>query len=308
MYQNGLGTEIDYEKALYWLLKSAKNNDKNAICQLGYLFLYGNGVKQDFLKAKDLFNKSVKPIKSKDTSIRYYTKIFNGLKCEKIQVIDNITEPVDNTSSAVLIKPDKNIYAYSHTIYDIETFYKIKRAANELLSEIEDVKPDKSNEFEVFQKICRRMAIHISYDNDAVDDYSEKRFTSRNLIGAFLQGRCICSGDAETLRNLCMIKGIECITVHSDNHSFNQVKIQGIWYFIDLTQNRDKIRKNGNIDYLLQSKQNFICDNSSHEPLKGQFIHESLVNFIGKSDKTKSNEEGLTDRAHIHSNNSEEGR
>ena len=290
MYQNGIGTNIDYEKALYWLQIQAKKGDKNAICQLGFLFLYGNGVEQDFYRAKELFNKSEKPIKSKDTSIRYYTKIFNGLDCKKIQVIENITETVDNTMSAVLVRPDKNIDVYSHILYDIDTFNKIKEVASKLLSDIEDVKPDKSNEFKVFKEICRRIAIHSSYDREAVHDYSENRFLSRSLIGTLLLRRGVCSGDAETLRNLCMLKGIECITVQSDNHSFVQVKIQGIWLFFDLTQSREKIRENESVDRLLQSKQDFLYNNPSHEPLKGQFIYPSLVNFLGNMDKNQKSE------------------
>ena len=319
MYQNGIGTNIDYEKALYWLQEPANKGIEDAICQLGFLHLYGNGVKQNFLRAKELFNRSVKSIKSKDSSIKYYTKLFNTIRVDRIQVVENITEPIDNSTSAVLIKPDKNIDVYSHSLYDIDTFNKIKGAANKLLSDIEDVKPDRSNEFEVFQQICRKIAIHISYDNEAIHDYSEKRLISRNLIGALSQGSCICSGDSETLRNLCALKGIECITVRSYNHSFNQVKIQGIWYFIDITQNRYNIRKGKSIDRLLQSKQDFLCIDSSdepddgkniypsHEPLKGEFIYPSLVNFIEKSDKINANEEGVTDRAHRHNDDRYEG-
>jgi translation initiation factor IF-2 len=59
------------------------------------------------------------------------------------------------------------------------------------------------------------VVVHVSYDNEAIDDYSEKRYISRNLTGALLHGRCICSGDAELLRSLCAIKGIECIVVHT---------------------------------------------------------------------------------------------
>lgn len=300
MYQNGIGTNIDYEKALEYLQKQANKGNKDAIRQIGYLYLYGNGVKQDFFKAKELFNKSVKSIKSKDSHIRYYTKLFNEINCKKIQTIENITEPINSSATAVLIKPKKNIDEFSHTLYDINTFNRIKRVSDELLSNIEDVKQDKSNEFEVFQKICEMVAVHVSYDNEAINDYSEKRYISRNLIGALLHGRCICSGDAEKLRNLCAIKDIECIVVHTGEHSFNQVKIQGKWYFIDITQNRYNIRQNGKIDSLLQSEQDFMRDNPLHEPLKGQFTYPSLENYLKKSNIMNLTNNNPTEEEIIH--------
>lgn len=51
MYDKGLGLTQDYRKALSWYGKSAKNGYALAQYKIGQMYIAGNGVKQNFIKA-----------------------------------------------------------------------------------------------------------------------------------------------------------------------------------------------------------------------------------------------------------------
>ena len=51
MYENGEGTEIDYEKSFEWALKAALNGFIPGLCKVGNYYRLGLGVEKDFDKA-----------------------------------------------------------------------------------------------------------------------------------------------------------------------------------------------------------------------------------------------------------------
>lgn len=132
----------------------------------------------------------------------------------------------------------------------------------EILKNIEqkfgDIKPaiqgDKESEMRTFLEVYNRMG-RIPYDDYAVSDEGKKeqllQITTRNLQGGLqpLEGRCVCGGYAEILRNVLAQKGIEAkeIIGHDSedggSHAWNQVKIGGQWFNTDLTWNRDEIEE-----------------------------------------------------------------
>ena len=90
----------------------------------------------------------------------------------------------------------------------------------------------------------------------------------------------MCSGYAETLRNFCACRGIECNSVRSDSHAFNQVKIGGQWYYFDLTWERDNIKRYGTVKKFLQSKETFQSyGGASHIPWESQTTYESSRDY-----------------------------
>jgi TPR repeat protein len=50
-YENGLGVEVDYEKAVYWYEKSADQNHPQAQLALGRMYHEAKGVPEDFSKS-----------------------------------------------------------------------------------------------------------------------------------------------------------------------------------------------------------------------------------------------------------------
>jgi hypothetical protein len=72
----------------------------------------------------------------------------------------------------------------------------------------------------------------ISYDNYA-------SAASHTPYGLLSTGLAVCDGYSDTFRIFMLLNGIECITVEgytdSTSHAWNQVKLDGKWYNIDLT-------------------------------------------------------------------------
>ena len=57
----------------------------------------------------------------------------------------------------------------------------------------------------------------------------------QSIAGALLDRQCYGSGYAMTMTYFCNAAGIDCITVITDNHAWNRVKIFNDWYEIDVS-------------------------------------------------------------------------
>ena len=60
MYENGQGVKQDYSKAREWYEKAAKQGHARAQNNLGFMYYHGQSVKQDYTKAKEWYEKAVK--------------------------------------------------------------------------------------------------------------------------------------------------------------------------------------------------------------------------------------------------------
>jgi TPR repeat protein len=58
LYHNGQGVAQDYGKAREWFQKGADASNATAMNNLGVMYLYGLGVTQDYRKARDWFQKA----------------------------------------------------------------------------------------------------------------------------------------------------------------------------------------------------------------------------------------------------------
>ena len=58
MYENGEGVKQDYFKAKEWYTKAAEQGDASAQYRLGGMYSLGRGVRQDYFKAKEWFGKA----------------------------------------------------------------------------------------------------------------------------------------------------------------------------------------------------------------------------------------------------------
>ena len=58
MYSQGEGVRQDYTKAREWYEKAANQGDASSQANLGYIYQYGEGVRQDYAKAREWYTKS----------------------------------------------------------------------------------------------------------------------------------------------------------------------------------------------------------------------------------------------------------
>lgn len=94
------------------------------------------------------------------------------------------------------------------------------------------------SDFEKAKAIHDYMVTNIDYDyanylKDTIPD------DSYNVIGALKNKYAVCAGYAKSFKLLCELSGLECTYVVGDtargSHAWNQVKIDGKWYNVDVT-------------------------------------------------------------------------
>lgn len=77
-------------------------------------------------------------------------------------------------------------------------------------------------------------------DNEAYTD--ENARITRSLKGALVEGRAVCYGYSLALKYALNYFGIESEMIKGKTHAWNQVKIDGKWYNVDLTWSYENIR------------------------------------------------------------------
>lgn len=260
-YQDGLGVQKDFEQAAKYFEIASNNGYKYASSNLGFLYLNGLGVERNF-------NEAYKKISETSNSNRYLLdileKINNG---SKVIEADNISEIYNydlkefNDDDIIILKTENKINYNGY--YDFKTIKKILNVIDELISDVEI----DDTEFDRFMKVYINLANYLSYDKKAYNPSDnneyvmEKATTSRNMIGLLTQN-CICTGYSNILFNVLSCVRIDSKILNSNDHTFNKVKIDGKWYYCDLTLDSKTI-KDSKLNYCLLSKSDFE-DEPSH--------------------------------------------
>lgn len=150
--------------------------------------------------------------------------------------------------------------------YELFNLLTIKRAIVEFLKNCPQRDPHNPNtEKEIFSYIYTKLALTVEYDDLARDvNHADPNFkklyatdyldSASGLDSALLSKVALCSGFAETLRNLLAEKGIEAKymsgmarptagVTHTPSHAWNQVKLDGEWFNCDVTHDREFIKQ-----------------------------------------------------------------
>lgn len=163
-------------------------------------------------------------------------------------------------------------YTLSQYIYIRETLDTITN----------DIDPSESD-LDKFATIYVRLANSIVYDMDAIREnnraealyYAKKINPTRNLLDGLTDGKCVCAGYADILRNALSLVGVNCrlntgcgrANSSDSRHAWNQVQIDGKWYYTDLTWDRQKDDTTGvrrGFPWMLRGKTYFT--NTTHRP------------------------------------------
>ncbi len=83
-----------------------------------------------------------------------------------------------------------------------------------------------SNDLEKEKWIANKLSDTIDYVYSNYD---------QTLEGALVYNECVCNGYAMAMVYFCNLAGIDCITVVSEGHAWNRVKLFGNWYQTDIT-------------------------------------------------------------------------
>lgn len=286
-YLKGLGVKQDFEKAINYFREASERGPAESILYLAMCYCNGLGVEKNYAEAFNILTKRTKVRVSLSHNKSIYISLLNLLS-----KIKNNNEVLEIESIADLpIEPDNNIKlvhiidstqqswtllsnASVNGLYSVDKIYQCKSKIDQLLQKVENVKPDKSNEFEVFIKIYTILGKYITASRDDNNTYEES-----NLEGALLERTARCVGISETLRNMLSCKGIRSVNVLGNEHQYNQVCISGKWYYTDLSLDLPNI-KNGKIIFnCLLSKDDFEKINPKHHIDQFGDIHPSLESY-----------------------------
>jgi transglutaminase/protease-like cytokinesis protein 3 len=121
------------------------------------------------------------------------------------------------------------------------------------------------SEYELVKAIHDYVTLNTRYD-DNVDEYSNSHFAE----GALFNGLAVCDGYASALKMILNAAGIESLVIFGESpdgpHAWNQVKIGGEWYNVDVTWASSAGKGEVYYDYFCVPDSIFLRDHFPEKP------------------------------------------
>ena len=181
---------------------------------------------------------------------------------------------------------NKNSRVHQEEVHSLDDYIKIMEKFQELTEGINWRMPEKQK----FALIYERVAKHITYNHQIVGAKTDPHFNfvkqhafdGRNY-NALITGKGVCSAFSHALETACRLKGIDCVEVggsidtikekdqplknyatkvkeldsgkyvERSYHAWNKVRLDGVWYNVDPTYDRQALRAGGFPNYALMS-------------------------------------------------------
>ena len=195
------------------------------------------------------------------------------------------------------IKPAEIEKGVEYDLYNIDDLIQIKTMIQEVKKDIlVPPKEDKHRQKKIYSQIVRKLSEKMEYDfyeeylnaNSDQEKEAEKikyeKMTGKNweeylqqnteidiektmiedgnLLG-FLNGKAVCRGNVEIIRNLAAEFGIEATAIIGRRHTWNQIKLDGIWYDDDFTNYQSYLAQ-GDLE---KSSKRFLCGQVNGESI-----------------------------------------
>ncbi|MBQ8299655.1 MAG: lasso peptide biosynthesis protein [Clostridia bacterium] len=152
----------------------------------------------------------------------------------------------------IIIQDEKG----SAASYTRQEYIEVRKKIDEILDGVPKTEEGNvESEIEAFTEIYKRLSRMMTYDKDAIDDDNRYNLMlarrARDLVGGLLNGTCVCLGYARILHEVLACAGIESSIITgmkadgTVGHAWNQVKIGGISFNVDLTNDRNKVVERG---------------------------------------------------------------
>lgn len=196
---------------------------------------------------------------SKQQTIPYDIDTYR--KCRS--TIDELLQGIDLNIDAP--DRDKKIFGEvikrlaDHMSYDYASLKKEKLEEQQAIEEINKQLDEEG--IKGFQKQIAAMT-RLNAMRDERD--SRTSVVCRNMEGGLINNTCVCAGYAEIVRNVFACCGIDSKYISGPNtrtmesgHAWNQINLDGQWYNLDLTWDRDSIVDGKQTEYTLKSDRDF---------------------------------------------------
>lgn len=152
----------------------------------------------------------------------------------------------------------------------------IKRLADHMSYDYASLKKEKAEEQQAIEEINKQLdeegikgmqkQFAAMARLNALRDERDSRTSvvCRNMEGGLINNTCVCAGYAEIVRNVFACCGIDSKYISGPNtrtmesgHAWNQINLDGQWYNLDLTWDRDSIVDGKQTEYTLKSDRDF---------------------------------------------------
>lgn len=211
-----------------------------------------------------ILNGEVKISPTIDISV--WVKFLGDLSANQLDFLKN-NKQIDSIILTYGLKPTNE--------YTVDKFIELKAVCEELVSCIDMNLP----ELERFMIAYQILGREIDYEFDD-DGEPSVRKAAHNLEGGLFENSAVCEGYSKILEQILNYVGIECkcvfgkTEVDSDKgHAWNQVKLDGKWYNCDLTWDATKMKYGMELEYCLQSDDEFVSHISEVKDIEE--CHES---------------------------------
>ena len=167
-------------------------------------------------------------------------------------VLKTLTVETSNQLVYALVKGLKPVVVSGS---DAERIYnKAKQVLREICN-------DTMTDLDKVRAIYEWLVVNVEYDNYAANNLTGNwiKYNSWYAEGVFDNGVAVCDGISKAFIILAKMENIPCIRVVSENHAWNKVYINNIWYGIDATHGNIIIKDN---NYEILSYTSFLFTDS----------------------------------------------
>lgn len=218
------------------------------------------------------------------------------------------------------LKPEEAKKGIEYDLYNIDDLIQVKQLVEDMKKEITiPPKEDKHREKKIYSQLVRKLSEKLEYDfleeynnckteeaketekvkyekmtGKSWDEYlkdnegrdlQKMQLEDGNLIG-LLRGRAVCRGNVEIIRNLAAEFGIEATAIIGHGHTWNQVKLDSVWYDDDFTNYQTYLSK-GNLDKSFKRFLGGQIDGKSEFSTKTYAKTLNSVHSVGRPFSTK---------------------
>lgn len=187
-----------------------------------------------------------------------------------------------------------------HYCYTTPELYAVRKRMEEILAGV----PKDASEFEKVCCIYRAIGESCFYDDSGCIDDKEyikgREKITRSLKGGLLEGKLVCRGYAVVVKKLLDELGVESKMTGGQAldskgeecgaHAWNQVRIDGKWYNLDLTWDARAIRAGKELQFLLMDDKSFNESHRAYDTDRDirEFLNNGEFNFEEYHSRTDS--------------------
>ena len=226
--------------------------------------------------------KKIEEISKCAKKLEYVHAYINGTKDISTQFLESHPEIID-----VKIEDNQNNEHYDTNIYTRKDFLQIRKKIDEIKQQIIIQNQfDIDREKKIFAQVYRKLGKMIEYDYYAISEEGEKdeelSIICRNLKGGLLNGKSVCAGYADILKNILEEFGIKAKFIGANpdetredydeknayGHAWNSAILDGEEFYCDLTWDEADIKMdNYPLKYCFCGRDTFF----EHEKYKDEY-------------------------------------